>query len=399
MTLESETQLRDREKGRFLLLIGIILFASNLRAPLTAVGSLIPEIRETLGVSNAVVGSITTLPLLAFAFVSPFAPKIADRFGMERTIFLSMILLAIGMMMRSITGVGTLFLGTALIGVAIAFGNVLLPGFIKMSFPFKIGLMTGLYAVFMNILGALGSGLSVPLSNIGNFGWQGALGAWVILVLITIAVWIPQIKNPAALPKYDVDQNEKKSTLWSSFTAWQVTTFMGLQSLMYYTALTWLPDILKVNGYSSSEAGWVLSLLLFAAIPLTFIIPVIADKLKNQKLLGFATGAVFMLGILGLFSSHFVIIIISAILFGVGCGSGFSLSMMFFTLRTKNAHEAAKLSGMAQSFGYLLAAFGPVIAGWIHDLTGNWTTPLFLLLFLAGIILIAGTLAGRKKTI
>ena len=399
MTLESETQLRDREKGRFLLLIGIILFASNLRAPLTAVGSLIPEIRETLGVSNAVVGSITTLPLLAFAFVSPFAPKIADRFGMERTIFLSMILLAIGMMMRSITGVGTLFLGTALIGVAIAFGNVLLPGFIKMSFPFKIGLMTGLYAVFMNILGALGSGLSVPLSNIGNFGWQGALGAWVILVLITIAVWIPQIKNPAALPKYDVDQNEKKSTLWSSFTAWQVTTFMGLQSLMYYTALTWLPDILKVNGYSSSEAGWVLSLLLFAAIPLTFIIPVIADKLKNQKLLGFATGAVFMLGILGLFSSHFVIIIISAILFGVGCGSGFSLSMMFFTLRTKNGHEAAKLSGMAQSFGYLLAAFGPVIAGWIHDLTGNWTTPLFLLLFLAVIILIAGTLAGRKKTI
>ncbi|MEI3605066.1 MFS transporter [Pseudogracilibacillus sp. SE30717A] len=399
MTLETVEQMRYREKGRFLLLIGIILFASNLRAPLTAVGSLIPEIRETLGVSNAVVGSITTLPLLAFAFISPFAPKIADRLGIEKTIFLSMIMLAIGIMMRSITGVGTLFLGTVLIGVAIAFGNVLLPGFIKMSFPFKIGLMTGLYAVFMNILGALGSGLSVPISNIGSFGWQGALGAWVILVLITICVWIPQVKHPAPLPKYDVDNNKHQSTIWTSFTAWQVTIFMGLQSLMYYTALTWLPDILKVNGYSSSEAGWLLSLMLFAAIPLTFVIPVVADKLANQKILGFATGAMFMIGVLGLFSSNLVIIIMAAILFGVGCGSGFSLSMMFFSLRTKNGQDAAKLSGMAQSVGYLLAALGPVLAGGVHDLTDSWTAPLFMMIILAAVILVAGTLAGRKLTI
>ncbi len=123
--------------------------------------------------------------------------------------------------------------------------------------------------------------------------------------------------------------------MWTSFTAWQVTLFMGLQSLMYYTCLTWLPDILQFHGYSSSQAGWILSLMLFALIPINFLIPVVADKMKNQKILGALTGAVFLLGTIGLFSANLVLITISVILIGIGCGSGYSLSIMFFTLRTK----------------------------------------------------------------
>jgi len=398
MSLEIE-QMKERQKGQFLLLIGILLFASNLRAPLTAVGSLVPEIRDSLGVSSTVVGLITTLPLLAFAFVSPFAPKIADRLGMEKTIFLSMILLSIGIIVRSVAGIGTLFIGTALIGIAVSFGNVLLPGFIKMSFPFQIGLMTGLYAVCMNIFGALASGLSVPMSMIGSFGWQGALGVWALLAIVTLFIWHPQVKNPAPLPAIDQGDERKKTNMWTSFTAWQVTLFMGLQSLMYFTFLTWLPDILQFHGYSSNKAGWLLSLMLFSLIPINFFIPVIADKLNNQKLLGAMTGVVFILGIVGLFSSHPALIIISAILLGVGCGSGFSLSMMFFTLRTKNGYDASELSGMAQSFGYFLAALGPILFGGLHDMSGSWTVPLFMLLMIAIVILISGLFAGRKVLI
>ncbi|GAB3053727.1 CynX/NimT family MFS transporter [Virgibacillus ainsalahensis] len=390
---------KNKDMGKFLLILGILLFASNLRAPLTSVGSLVPVIRDSLGVSNAVVGIITTLPLLAFAFVSPFSPKVANRFGMEKTIFFSMIILLIGIIMRSITGVGTLFIGTALIGIAISFGNVLLPGYIKMSFPLKIGLMTGLYAVFMNIFGGLAAGFSVPLSNIGNFGWQGALGAWAILVIIAIFFWFPQLANPQELPKPDVDNTRKKTNMWTSFTAWQVTIFMGFQSLMFYTMLTWLPEILQLNGYSSSEAGWMLSLMQFSLIPLTFLMPVIADKMNNQKVLGAITGIIFMVGIAGLLSGHPGLIIISVIMMGIGCGSGFSLSMMFFTLRTKDGYEAAELSGMAQSFGYLLAALGPVLFGGLHDVTGSWTAPLLMLLIISIVLLIAGWLGGRPVTI
>lgn len=388
--------IRAKEKGSFLLIIGIMLFASNLRAPLTSIGSLVPGIRDSLGVSSTLMGAISTLPLLAFAFVSPFAPKIANRLGIEKTIFLSMIMLALGIVIRSVTGISTLFIGTAMIGIMISFGNVLLPGLIKMSFPLQIGLMTGLYALFMNIFGALASGLSVPLSNI--FGWQGALGVWVILIIITLFIWYPQLKKTKPQIDLELAEKKQKTNMWTSFTAWQVTLFMGLQSLMYFTCLTWLPDILQSHGYSSNQAGWILSLMLFALIPVNFLIPVTADKLNNQKLLGALTGIVFLLGTIGLFSSHFIVTIMSAIFIGIGCGSGYSLSMMFFTLRTKNGYDASELSGMAQSFGYFLAALGPIIFGGLHDLIGSWITPLFMLL-ITGIILITGVLAGRKVII
>jgi CP family cyanate transporter-like MFS transporter len=165
------TETRRATAG-WLLLIGVILVGSNLRVPLTSVGALISFIRDDLGISNALAGSITTLPLLAFALLSPFAPKIANRIGMEWTIALSLVLLIVGIAVRSISGIGFLFAGTLFIGLAIAIGNVLIPGIIKMNFPLRIGLMTGIYAVFMNVFGALGSGLSVPISSIGSFGWQ-----------------------------------------------------------------------------------------------------------------------------------------------------------------------------------------------------------------------------------
>src|SRR5699024_1285327 len=153
----------------------------------------------------------TTIPLIAFALVSPFAPKIANRFGMERTILVSMLILVIGIILRSMTGVVTLFSGTVLIGVGISFGNVLIPGLIKMSFPLKIGLIASFFAVSMNLFAALVSGLSVPLSSIGNFGWQGSLGVCGILVLIAIIILFPQLNNQADSPKFVSHQSMKSS--------------------------------------------------------------------------------------------------------------------------------------------------------------------------------------------
>lgn len=399
MSTDQQKYFKTKATGVGLLLAGILLIASNLRAPLTSVGSLIPAIRDSLEVSNTVIGTITTLPLIAFALISPISPKLANRFGMERTILFSMVILAVGIGLRSVTGVSTLFIGTALIGVAISFGNVLLPGLIKLTFPFRIGLLTGLYAVCMNIFGALASGLSVPLSNINMLGWQGSLGIWIVLTLIAIGVWMPQAKHPTSLPDYDSGEEKEKVNFWKSPTAWQITVFMGVQSLMFYTLLTWLPDILITKGFSSSDAGWMLSVMQFALIPMTFVMPVIAGKMKNQMLLGMLTGLLFILGVLGLLQGSTVAVFISIILWGVACGSAFSLSMMFFTLRTKDAYAASDLSGMAQSIGYLLAAIGPVLFGSLYDLSGGWNMPLFVLLVGGAIILLCGLLAGRDKVI
>ncbi|MBR7795785.1 MFS transporter [Agaribacter marinus] len=395
LTLEKTQENRNT----WIFLIGIILIGSNLRAPLTSVGSLISYIRDDLGISNALAGTITTLPLLAFALVSPFAPKIANRIGIEWTIFISITLLTIGIIIRSLFGSIFLFSGTILIGLAIAIGNVLLPGLIKMNFPLKIGLMTGIYAVFMNVFGALGSGLGVPISSIGDIGWQGSLAVWGILSFIALLFWIPQLQKQNKSDPTTSATPQAEGSIWKSTLAWCITLFMGLQSLIFYTLITWLPEILQSHGFSSDSAGWMLFLMQFAIIPVTFIIPVIAEQMNDQKLLASITAILFMIGIGGLFSGIIPVLVISVIFIGIAGGSAFSLSMMFFSLRTSNGQQAAEMSGMAQSFGYLLAALGPVLIGALHDLTNGWQVPLIMLFIISIIILIVGLESGKQRIV
>lgn len=383
----------------WMLFIGIILVGANLRSPLTSVGSLISLIRDDLAISNTVAGTITTLPLLAFAFLSPFAPKISKRLGMERTIFLSLIVLLIGIIVRSLFGLSFLFIGTILIGLAIAFGNVLIPGFIKINFPFRVGIVMGFYAVSMNIFGALGSGLSVPLSSIGNLGWQGALAVVAIPVTIAILFWLPQLKKTADPVTTSRATEEKSTNIWRSPLAWSITLFMGFQSLIFYTLITWLPEILHLHGYTPSAAGWMLFLMQFALIPITFIIPVVAERMKNQKLISGLTGAFFIIGIVGVLSGVEILIPLAVIMIGMASGSAFSLCMMFFSLRTTDGQQAAEMSGMAQSVGYLLAAIGPTLFGALHDLSNGWTVPLLMLIVLACVIFVVAIIAGENRVI
>ncbi|CAM4267497.1 CynX/NimT family MFS transporter [Jeotgalicoccus halotolerans] len=382
---------------RWLLIIGVILVGANLRVPLTSAGALVSFIRDDFRISNALAGAITTLPLIAFALLSPFAPKIANKIGMERTIAISLALLIIGILIRSAGAIELLFTGTLLVGLGIAVGNVLIPGIIKMNFPFKIGLMTGLYAIVMNVFGALGSGLSIPIATSGSFGWRGSLVIWSGLVLITLLIWLPQL-----MKKHDTKKkinNQKIGGMLRSPLAWKITVFMGAQSLIFYTLITWLPTILTANGYDIHLAGWGVFIFQFASIPFTFIIPVIADRMKNQVMLAFVSSGLILAGIIGLLAGLSELSILWAVFLGIGNGSAFSLSMMFFTLRTKDGYEAAELSGMAQSLGYLLAAVGPVLVGGLQDITGSWTLPLSMMALFAIVMLIMGVASGKNKQV
>lgn len=378
-----------------LLLLGIIFIGANLRAPLTAVGSLIPFIRDDLHMAHAIAGTITTVPLLAFAFISPLAPKLAKRTGMEQAIFLSLLFLSAGMIVRSLNGIGLLFAGTIIIGCAIAISNVLLPGFIKASFPRGVGIMTGIYSVAMNLFGALSSGVSVPLAHWHGFGWRGALAFWIVLVAVAIVIWLPRLGRKKEEARHLKDAVMESKSIWKSPLAWKITLFMGSQSLVFYTVITWLPEVLQERGFSESAAGWSLSLMQLALIPVTFFIPVIADKMKSQQALSMITAAFYLIGIAGLLIDNTVLTYVCIICIGIASGSAFSLSMMFFTLRTDNTQEAAELSGMAQSFGYLLASLGPFLFGGLHDLTQSWTPSIFMLLVNILLFIYVGFGAGK----
>ncbi|QTD43344.1 MFS transporter [Sporosarcina sp. Te-1] len=386
------------QRTGWLLIIGIIFIAATLRAPLTSVGPIIAPLRDDLGIPNSVAGFVTTIPLLAFALISPLVPKVSSRFGMEVTLFLSLCLLTAGIVLRSAGSITLLFTGTFLIGVAISFGNVLLPAILKLSFPLHIGLMTGIYSVSMNISATFASGLSVPILEKTAYGWQGALGIWAILTGLAILIWLPQLKrgkdNKSSIPSSSA---KRPASLWRSPIAWGVTLFMGLQSLLFYTTSAWLPEVLKSQGLDAGQAGWMLSLLQIAQLPMTFIIPIVAGKLKDQRLIVAIVVLLYLIGYGGILLDGSSLVPLWMIITGIAGGASFGLAMMFFTLRTHTPMEAAELSGMAQSVGYLLAAIGPVLFGTLHDLTNSWTASLIVLLIVSFIIFLSGMKAGKNE--
>lgn len=386
-----------KQKMNYLLLLGIIMIATNLRAPITSVGPLVGTITNSLNLTGAQAGLITTLPLIAFAIISPIAPKLARKFGTETTILGALILIILGLGVRYLPSISTLFLGTAILGCGIAVGNVLIPSIVKQEFQNQSGLVTGIYSVSMNLTGAIASGVSIPLIEKLGWTWNQAFSLWIILAALALLAWLPQLKNKKATPEVNVvDTN---NSIWHSSLAWSVSLFMGIQSFIFYVLVAWLPEMLVSQGIPSSKSGGMLSLLQLTLLPTTFIIPIIAEKRPNQKSLVVISFTLFTLGISGLMFSSLAVISLSIIAIGIAGGIAFSLSMIFFNLRTSTPKEAADLSGMAQSIGYILAAVGPFLFGLLHDLTNNWQSSLFLLIGMTIILLFVGLNAGSSKKV
>lgn len=380
------------------IILGIIVIAANLRTPLTSVGPLVSLIRDDVQISNTLAGLITTLPLLAFALLSPLVPKLGRMYGVERIILIALIFLTVGIVIRSLSGAANLYIGTAILGFAIAICNVLLPSIIKRDFPNKMGSMTGLYSISMSLSGAIASGISVPLAVNAGLNWQGALGIWGILSFVSILCWLPQLSNHTRQTATTSQQKDSSNVnVWRSLLAWQVTLFMGIQSMVFYVLIAWLPEILKQQGIDSNQSGWYLSIMQLAMLPFTFLVPVIAGRMSSQRLLVVITSTLLLTGTLGLLNGSSDIILLWIIILGIGGGFAFSLSMMFFGLRTENAHQAAELSGMAQSIGYLLAAVGPALIGYLHDATNSWKWPLFILLGASVLLFLVGIGAARNR--
>lgn len=386
-----------------LAILGVIFFAANLRAPLTSVGPVIGEISLSLSLSKTAAGMLTTIPLVAFGLLSSFIPRFSQRFGMELVLLLSLILLGIGLGVRSLGSITTLFVGAALVGTAITFGNVLMPAFIKTKFPKRIGVMMGIYSVGMNLTAALAAGLSIGIGKWTNLGWKASIGIWVVLTIVGIIIWLPQLlsarrKKKATAKETLVDSKPIiKVNLLKSRLAWAVTIYMGLQSLMYYCFTAWLPKVAQDWGMSIEASGWVLAYVQFAQLPTTFVGSILAARMRDQRFLSALTGVLFIFGITGILIFKTKYILLWCILLGVASGLAFSLSMLFFVLRTQNTLQAAKLSGMAQSFGYLIAATGPAIFGGIFDLTSSWTLSFVFLMLMSVVLLVAGVIAGKDS--
>jgi CP family cyanate transporter-like MFS transporter len=360
------------------------------------VGPLTEFIQNGLGLSYSMIGLITTLPLICFAVLSGFTLYFTQRFGLEVTLGAALFILTVGTVGRSLANIPALYIGTLFLGIGIAIMNVLMPSIVKRDFPERSGTMTSLYSGVMGIGATMGAGLSVPLAHATN--WQFSLGSWTILSFLGLLFWIPQLRNRTK-PKNPVHIVSAIKKLGSSPIAWQIALFMGLQSFIFYAVLAWLPEILIDRGMTPTKAGLVLSISQGTGILGSLTIPVIAGRFKDQRKIVVITSIMEIIGIAGILITDTFLVSTWAGILGFGLGGNFSLALLFMVLRADSAELTTGLSGMAQSVGYFIAAFGPVLFGFIHDLTNSWSIPLYSMLGIATLQLGFGLGAARDRTI
>lgn len=380
-----------------LLVMGILLIAANLRAPFTGVAPVLDQIIAHFGLSASQAGFITTLPLIAFAIISPMAASLAKRQGLERTLFFAVFLILMGIAGRVFNSSIMLFVGTAIIGAGIAIANVLLPSLIKRDFAAKVAVMTSAYVLTMGVTSGGFSALVYPLSQYEGFGWQFALGASALITVTTLIVWMAQL-NKHTKPTQTAHTSTLTKSIWRYALAWQITLLLGLNSFLNYIIITWLPGILTEAGQSATQAGAYHGAFQIAtAIPGLVLIPLLA-KLKDQSALSLILASLSATCALGLlYMPSFALV--WTLLLGFSSGACFILGLSFISLRTDNSTQAASLSGMSQSIGYLLAAIGPMVAGALHTATGSWSAPLWLCAIAGVLCAICGWFSGKNTTL
>lgn len=408
-----------------LVIVGIVLAALNLRPAITSLGALLEEVRDGLGMSGSVAGVLTSVPPLCFAVFGVMAPRLARRFGPAAVICAGLVAITVGLAIRPFMGGTAGFLAAsalALMGIAVS--NVLMPVIVKRWFPNRIGSMTGLYSMGLALGTALAAAVTVPLTGVLGCDWRLGLGVWALLAVAAVPPWLAVARagrtrhdsegeaeggraGASAEPSGSVGPESGSDRgsapgdglrITRSRTAWALAVFFGLQATGAYITMGWMPQIFRDAGVPASTAGVLLAVTMAMGVPLAFVIPRVAGRLRNQGPIAVALGMCGLVGYGGLFFAPAAGAWVWALLLGIS-NCSFPLALTMVGLRAGTGAGVAKLSAFAQSTGYLLSIPGPLLVGVLYQHSGGWDLPIALMSGLLVPQIVVGVLAGRDRTV
>jgi CP family cyanate transporter-like MFS transporter len=378
------------------LVISLFLIGINLRSSFSSLGAVLPEVRHDFDLSAMGASLLTTMPIACLGLSGVLTPQLSRRFGIDRSMLILMLILALGTSLRGLGTLSALSAGALLAGVAIGVSNVLLPAIVKRDFPAETHAMMGLLTMALCLGAALAAALTLPIARILGGSWSGALASWALLCVPAVVLWRPQMR-PEQRPVGKA--NLQSGTVWRSPLAWQVTVYMGLQSSLAYIIYGWLSPILRDRGMDGVDAGFIASLAIIMSLPGALFAPLLARFGRDQRAVAVAAVMMAAAGLIGCIFGPLSAAWLSAIVAGLGAGAAFAIALLFMVLRTRNTSQAASLSAMAQGVGYILASFGTLLIGPLHDLSADWTTTAAFIGCIGVIGAGAGLGAGRALVV
>ena len=392
------TEEQRTRQGRLFALVALVLAAVNLRLAVTSIGPVLAEIRAGLGMSGAMAGLLTSLPVICFASIGFAAPRSARRFGTGPVVTAGLGVLALGLAIRPYAPgpvAFILFSGLALAGVALV--NVLMPVIVKERFPDRIGTMTGVYSVALNVGATAAAAATVPLTRAFGGDWRIGLAVWAVVAALAVPPWLVLARDRVA-PATEPDAVGSVAELVGNPVAWALAVYFGLQSTSAYVMVGWLPQIYRDAGLSAETAGVLFGVTSFLGVPLTFVLSAVVNRLPGQSGIAATLGLFGIAGYAGLWFSPAAAPWVWAVLLGV-VNCAFPLALTMIALRGRTPATVVRLSAFAQGVGYLIAIPGPILVGVLHDVSGGWRLPLAMMVVVMIPQLVAGVLAGRNRRI
>ncbi|MBL6276844.1 MFS transporter [Micromonospora fiedleri] len=390
-----------RAHGGLLVLVGMLLVALNLRAAVTSLGALLDEVRVGLALSGTMAGFVTTLPTIAFAGLGAATPWLVRRLSTARLLVLGMLALAVGQVLRAVTGSAVVFLLTSALALAgIAVANIMMPMLVKQYFPHRTGLVTGAYSMALVAGTTVAAAAAVPVAH--AFGsWRAGLGVWAGLALVAVLPWLPAaLRSRGTDARRATRDGVARVIIRPARTrlGWAMAVYFGAQSLSGYAIMGWLAQLFRDAGFRPQDAGLLLAAVTALGVPIALLMPTLAGRLKNLRLLVFALTAASTLAYLGLALAPRDAAVLWVLLLALGQGA-FPLILTTIGLRARTADGTVALSAFAQSAGYVIAALGPLLVGILYESTGGWTAPIGFLLLALAVQTGAGMVIARPRYI